>query len=316
MNGKILPMGEPMGLFIAEETGKLGEVNRFSSSIAGAEYNVALGLIRLGHEAAYCTRLGKDPFGEKILAALNENGISADLVVQDEEKLTGFMMKSQVESGDPAISYFRKNSAASAMTAHDVDKLDLYGCEWLHLTGITPALSDSMYGAVKRLIARADTLEMFISFDPNLRPMLWESEAKMVSVLNELAKSANLVLPGVNEGRILAGTENPREIAEFYHNMGVHYVIVKLGADGAYYSEKGKESGQIPAFPVNKIVDTVGAGDGFAAGVISALAEGISLKEAAERGAVIGSVQISNKSDNEGLPSRSQLEDIMEKGIV
>lgn len=314
MAGKILLMGEPMGIFIANETGEISEAATFTSGIAGAEYNVALGLTRLGHEVVYLTKLGTDPFGDKILRAMKDNGISTDFIILDSTKTTGFMLKSKVSSGDPKIAYYRKNSAASSITPHDVDHIDLFGVNWLHITGITPAISESALNTVKRLIKRAEALNITISFDPNLRPQLWESEKKMISTLNSLAESANLVLPGIGEGKILAGTEKADEIAEFYHKMGVQNVIVKLGGDGAYYSEKSGICGHVPAFKIEKIVDTVGAGDGFAAGVISALCEGKSLKEAAERGNAVGAIQLTSKSDNEALPTIQKLEEVMKRG--
>lgn len=313
---KIVLMGEPMGLFMANEPGELSEVKTFTSSIAGAEYNVAVGLARLGHSPAYCTRLGFDPLGEKILHGLRENGIGTELVMQVEHALTGFMMKSSTQKGDPKIAYYRKNSAASQIGPHDIDKLDLSECERVHITGITAAISDSALSAVKRLISRAQALDLPISFDPNLRPQLWESEKKMVSTLNSLAESAETVLPGLGEGKILTGRDTPEGVAEFYHAMGVKNVVVKLGKDGAYYSVRDGENGFSPEFPVREKVDTVGAGDGFAAGVISALAEGESLREAAFRGNVIGAVQITHKSDNEGLPTREELAKIIQAGIA
>lgn len=313
---KIILLGEPMGLFMANETGDLSGVKTFTASIAGAEYNVAVGLARLGHQPAYCTRLGFDPLGEKILNGLRENGISTDLVSQAEGELTGLMLKGFTEQGDPDIAYYRKGSAASKITPHDIDRLDLFGCERLHVTGIFPAVSESALSAAKRLISRAQALELPISFDPNLRPQLWESEKKMVSTLNSLAEGAETVLPGLNEGKILTGESTPEGVAEFYHQKGVKNVVVKLGKDGAYFSEKGGKSGYSAAFPVQKRVDTVGAGDGFAAGVISALAEGETLEEAAFRGNVIGAVQISHKSDNEGLPTRQELSQIILKGTA
>ena len=79
---KIILMGEPMGLFMANETGSLSEVNTFTASIAGAEYNVAVGLARLGHTPAYCTRLGFDPLGERILNGMRKNAIATDLAKQ------------------------------------------------------------------------------------------------------------------------------------------------------------------------------------------------------------------------------------------
>lgn len=313
---KIILMGEPMGLFMANETGPLSKVNTFTASIAGAEYNVAVGLARLGHTPAYCTRLGFDPLGERILDGMRRNHIATDLVTQVPGELTGFMMKSSTDQGDPDIAYYRKGSAASRLSAHDIDKLDLYGCERLHVTGIFPAVSESALAATRRLMARAKALELPISFDPNLRPQLWESEKKMVATLNSLAQGVETVLPGLGEGKLLTGQDTPEAVAAFYHRLGVKNVVVKLGKDGAYYSEKDGQSGYSPAFPVKKLVDTVGAGDGFAAGVISALAEGETLEEAAFRGNAMGAIQITHKSDNEGLPTREQLARIIQAGTA
>ncbi len=316
MYGKIVLVGEPMGLFIAKEEGELSEVENFSSSIAGAEYNVAVGLSRLGHRVAYCTKLGNDPFGDKIIEGLKKNGISTDLVMRTDESTTGFMMKGKTSVGDPKIAYFRKGSAASTISTHDIDRLDLFECEYLHVTGVFPAVSSSACNAVKRLVKRACDLDMKISFDPNLRPQLWKSEKEMVDTLNSFAQRAQTVLPGIAEGKILTGSDKPEKIAEFYHKLGVKNVVVKLGEKGAYYSCASEGDGIVPGFRVNNIVDTVGAGDGFAAGVISALAEGLSLKEACNRGNAIGAIQLTSVSDNEGLPTREELEAVLKKGEV
>lgn len=313
---KIILLGEPMGLFMAEEPGPLSQAGRFSASIAGAEYNVAVGLSRLGHTPAYCTRLGEDPVGQRILDGMARNRMDTSLVTTTKEQPTGLMLKGMALSGDPDIAYYRQGSAASKITPQDIDGLDLYDCGWLHVTGIFPAVSASALAAVKRLIRRAQSLELPISFDPNLRPQLWPGEKEMVRTLNSLAEGADTVLPGIGEGKLLTGRESPEDIAAFYHGLGAKNVIVKLGGDGAFYSQKNGSQGHEPGLPVSKIVDTVGAGDGFAAGVISALCEGLSLQEAARRGNAIGAIQISHKSDNEGLPTRERLEEVLAAGRV
>ena len=151
-----------------------------------------------------------------------------------------------------------------------------------------------------------------VSFDPNLRPMLWPNKEKMVATLNKLADNADLVLPGLGEGETLIGTRNPKEIADFYIGKGAKQVVIKLGgADGAYGKTKDGEEFNVPSFKVEKVVDTVGAGDGFAVGTVSALLEGKSLKEAARRGAAIGALAIMVAGDNEGLPTRDKLEKFM-----
>ena len=80
VRGRIVLVGEPMGLFIAEELGELENVTHFSAAVAGAEYNVAVGLSRLDHEALYCTRLGDDPVGKRILKSMKGNHVSDALV--------------------------------------------------------------------------------------------------------------------------------------------------------------------------------------------------------------------------------------------
>ncbi len=123
-----------------------------------------------------------------------------------------------------------------------------------------------------------------ISFDPNLRPVLWKSEAEMIEKLNHLAFQADWVLPGLKEGMILTGQQTPEGIADFYLQHGVKAVVLKTGADGAWYKTADGEKGSVAPVKVENVVDTVGAGDGFACGVISALLEGRTLHQAVTRG--------------------------------
>ena len=304
---KVLLIGEPMALLIADTVGPLEEVESFTRKLAGAEVNVCIGLTRLGHEATYITRLGQDPFGNYTKSTLEKEGISTDFITFDEDYKTGMMLKGKVLDGDPHVAYYRKNSAASKITPEQIDAIDLTGFDLVHLTGILPALSLECRLATKRLMERAKEAGISISFDPNLRPTLWENKEAMVETLNDLAKLADIVLPGIEEGRILMGSEDPEEISNFYQALGAKQVVVKVGPEGAY-ARDGKESTMIPGFKVKTVVDTVGAGDGFATGVISGLIEKLPLTEAVLRGNAIGSIQVQHPSDNEGLPTKPELE--------
>ena len=301
-----------MGLFIAQEEGRLEQVRHFSTSVAGAEFNVAVGLTRLGHKVGYLTKVGEDPFGRQIIRCMGENGIDTALTQVDPEYRTGFMLKSKTSSGDPDIYYFRSGSAASTIGPEDIEKLALEEWDALHLSGILPATSDSALAATHLLMDRARRAGLPIFFDPNLRPQLWPSQEKMRRELNALAAKADYVLPGESEGLILCGSKVPADIGKFYLDRGVKAVVVKTGAEGAQsFTQTGSFS--TAAYQPETIVDTVGAGDGFACGVISAVAEGLSLKEAVQRGSAIGTIQVMQVSDNEGLPTRPELEEFMAK---
>lgn len=151
-----------------------------------------------------------------------------------------------------------------------------------------------------------------ISFDPNLRPKLWADTETMVSTINELATQCDWFLPGISEGRTLTGLEKPEDIASYYLDRGVSLVIVKLGAEGAYYKTADQE-GYVQGFPVTEVVDTVGAGDGFAVGVVSAMLDGLSFEEATRRGNAIGALAVMSPGDSDGLPTREGLETFMKK---
>ncbi|PMU57828.1 2-dehydro-3-deoxygluconokinase, partial [Pseudomonas sp. GP01-A3] len=104
----------------------------------------------------------------------------------------------------------------------------------IHLTGILPSLSASCREMVYELMIEARKKGVQISYDPNLRPGLWNDKQEMVRVINDLACQADIVLPGISEGQLLTGKQDVHEIAEYYHAKGVKTVVMKLGASGAF----------------------------------------------------------------------------------
>lgn len=174
------------------------------------------------------------------------------------------------------------------------------------------ALSESAREATFRLMERAKEEGIFLTFDPNLRPALWENEETMIRVINELAQNTDVVLPGIGECAILAGTEDVEAAADFYQNLGAKTVVIKDGSNGAYVRD-GKASYRVPGYKVTNVVDTVGAGDGFAVGVLSGILEGLEMKESVLRGNAIGAIQVMNISDNEGLPTHEELKKFQEE---
>lgn len=301
-----------MALLIADTTGPLEEVEHFTRAMSGAEVNVSIGLSRLGHPVEYLTRLGDDPFGHYIANALKKNEIGTSLVTYDDVYRTGIQLKNRVTDGsDPYAPYYRKGSAASHITISEIDAIDLTDVELVHVTGIPPALSQSARKATFRLMDRAKEAGIFITFDPNLRPVLWEDEETMCTVLNQLAAKADIVLPGIGECKILVGTEDKKEAADFYQKLGVKTVIIKDGSKGAYV-QTADENYDVAGYKVEKVVDTVGAGDGFAVGVLSGILEGLDLKDSVKRGNAIGAIQVMNIGDNEGLPTPKELKAFQE----
>ena len=304
----IITFGEAMLLLVADQTGPLEQVMAFHKRTAGAETNVAIGLARLGLKVGWASRLGTDSMGRYLLAAISREGIDCSHVVCDAAQPTGFQFKCKVTDGsDPLVESHRKGSAASHMDMASIDEAWLLGARHLHATGVFAALSASTLPAARQTMDLMRAAGRSVSFDPNLRPALWHSPEHMRACTNDLAARADWVLPGLQEGLLLTGEPTPEGIARFYRQQGAKLVVVKLGSDGAYF-EDAFHCGYVPGFAVAKVIDTVGAGDGFAVGVISALLDGLSVAQAVRRGTWMGARAVQVLGDSEGLPTRAELD--------
>lgn len=306
----VVTFGEAMMMLVADRPGPLEQAQAFHKRTAGAETNVAIGLARLGLKVGWASRLGADSMGRYLLAEMVREGIDCSHVISDPAQRTAMQFKGQVTDGsDPPIEYHRKGSAASQMQLSDIDEPWLLSARHLHSTGVFAAISDNCYEVQRRTMSLMRAAGKTVSFDPNLRPTLWSSTERMREAINALAFGADWVFPGIEEGRLLTGAQTPEMIAAFYRDHGAKLVVVKLGAEGAYF-DNGQEQAYVAGCPVEKVLDTVGAGDGFAVGVISALLEGLPLREAVERGSWIGARAVQVLGDTEGLPTRQELERI------
>ncbi|CAI1964817.1 sugar kinase [Serratia fonticola] len=304
----VVTLGEAMAMFVAAQTGDLAEVESFTKRIAGAELNVAIGLARLGLNVGWVSRIGNDSFGRFTLQQLAKEGVNAQRVTVDSRYPTGFQLKSKNTDGtDPSVEYFRKGSAASHLSTADFDRDYFAGARHLHLSGVAAALSAESLELCHFAAAEMRAQGKTISFDPNLRPVLWSSRELMIEQLNKLACAADWVLPGLKEGQILTGQSTAEGIADFYLERGVQAVIIKTGPEGAWFKTAAGDQAAVPAVKVTNVVDTVGAGDGFAVGTLSALLEGKTLLQAVQRGNKIGSLAIQAIGDSEGLPTRAAL---------
>lgn len=308
---EFLTIGEPMAVFAsADEDQSLADATNFKKFVAGAELNVAIGVQRLQHQSQYISAVGNDPLGEFIINAIQENGIDSSLIDLDSNFWTGFYLKQRVTKGDPSTFYFRKNSAAANFNQSILDKIDFNNLRIAHLSGIFAAISQTSLEALKHLNQLLLKNEIRVTFDPNLRPALWDTQEEMVKITNEFAKNANIVLPGVNEGAILMGSRDPEKIADFYLNQSqiTDTVIVKLGPAGAFIKYRNGNTSLVSGYKVDKVIDTVGAGDGFAVGLISGLLEDLSVEEAVKRGCAVGALAVMSPGDNDGYPTPAELD--------
>lgn len=310
----IITFGEAMGLFVADELGALEDVNHYTRYTAGAEMNVAIGLARLGFNSYYVSRFGNDPVGKFIKNSIEKENIKTDYIYFSDEDLTGFQLKQKVLQGDPIVVNYRKGSAGSKLKKEFIKDIDFNKFNHVHISGVFLSLTKDTRDFSYTFAEEAKKNKIRLTFDPNLRPKLWNSEKEMVQTINDLAINSDVFLPGIEEGKILTSYDTPEDIADFYLEKGVKTVIIKLGESGAYAKEnRNSEGTYVKGFKVNRVIDTVGAGDGFAVGVISGLVENLSLEDIVLRGNAIGALQVMSPSDNQGLPTKEELLDFINK---
>ncbi len=307
---KVLLIGEIMEVLQALEEGAISDAESFKASVSGAELNVAVGLKRLGIMPRYMAKVGADPRAERIRRFLKDNGIEDDLIITDREHPTGSMVKGIPKDGHCEIYYYRETTAAGFISEEDINSVSMENIRAAYFTGIFPTISKTAEKAAGALVKRAKENNAAVIFDPNLRSRLWKTDERTVAVLNEFASKSDIFLPSVSEAKILCGLSEPEEIADHYLALGTGKIIVKLGKRGAYYKSR-VESGIAPTFRADAVIDTMGAGDGFAAGLISGICEEIPLGEAVVRANAVGCMQIQSKSENADLPTMEQLRDYM-----
>ena len=303
---EVVTLGECLISLVAERPGPIAEVAAFSRHVAGAEANFAVGLARLVHAVGYIGRVGADGFGAAIVRRLRGEGVDVRFLHQGPEGPTGLMVRELRTLGPSEVLYYRSGSAGSRLTAAAVDEAAeggvFDGARWLHVTGITPALSESARAAVERAIELARRAGCTISLDLNLRRRLWTDE-QAAPVLRGLAGRVDVVFGSADEAAVVAGSGDPDGLL----TLGPRCAVLKLGASGAEARESGCEPVRVPAIPVASMVDPVGAGDAFCAGFVAARLDGGDLREALEVACACGAAAVSAVGDLTGLPTRDEV---------
>ncbi len=302
MSFDLVTFGETMASIRA--AGLVRDGGAMTMTLGGAESNVAIGLARLGHRVRWAGRLGADEVGAFAVKTLRGEGVDIDAVTIDPSRPTGLLLIEKRAADVSRVAYYRAGSAGSA-----IEPADLAGCfdastRLLHLTGITPALSSSAAEASLWAARRARELGVLVSFDVNYRAALWGRDAAS-PLLAELAGLATVVFASEDELGMIAPGDTEDEAVRSLLAGAADQVVVTRGGDGASAWSR-TENATLPARRVT-VVDTIGAGDAFTAGYLSALLDGEHLAARLDRGTVLGAFAVSAAGDWQALPRRDEL---------
>ncbi|HEY3559253.1 MAG TPA: sugar kinase [Kribbella sp.] len=278
-------------------------------SIAGSESNVAIGVSRLGHAVTWLSAVGNDEPGRLIQRTLRAENVDP-LIRFSDDAFTGFIAFDQPSQDITRVSYHRRGSAASTLTPDETTAaISALSPTLLHVTGITPALSDTARAAV---LAAVRTTTAQVSLDVNYRTRLW-SRSSASTALRELLPHVHTVFASDDELDLLSDAEDP--IADLLRT--VQTVVVTAGAKGAWSHTRATAASLAgsapevltihrPALPVT-VVDSIGAGDAFVSGYLSATLDGLTLDARLDRATTSGAFCVTAYGDWESLPTREDL---------
>jgi 2-dehydro-3-deoxygluconokinase len=299
---QLTTLGEALVVMDPVSRGPLRHVSGFEKNLGGAELNVAVGLSRLGHRAGWAGRLGDDEFGKEILAFARGEGVDVSRTSLDSESPTGLYFKEWRALGQLRVYYYRAGSAASRMRFDELDLEYLLSGEILHLTGITAALSESCHDLIERLLSVANERGVTVSFDVNVRRLLFEGRDPR-KILGPLAARADLLFLSDDEADLLFGKNDPGSLQGARRDIRAETVVVHR-AEGAFAVE-GSGVSEMAAYPVDA-VDTVGAGDAFVAGFLSGRLRGWSTEECLDMANACGACAVTVPGDLKGLPTAEE----------
>ncbi len=296
-----------MILGVPAQPGRLRHASGLELKIGGAESNVAIALSRLGVSAGWVGYLGDDEPGQFVLDRIRAEGVDVSEVRRPPGSTTGLYLREKLATGVRAY-YYRRNSAAFAMGPQSFDPGYLSGARFLHLTGITPALSADCREFVLWAAREAREGGARVSFDVNYRSKLW-SPQEARGFVEELLPRVDLFFAGDEETRALWGRDDEELLRELAA-AGPREVVLKKGEEGSV-TVLGGEVLEQPAFPVLE-VDPVGAGDAFVAGYLAGQLWGLGTEERLRVANVMGALSVATLGDYEGLPDREELWALLE----
>jgi 2-dehydro-3-deoxygluconokinase len=265
---RVVCLGETMLMFAPPRCELIEHCDQFTAYSGGSESNVAIGLERLGMHAGWIGKLPDNALGRKVIQGIRAHGVDTSACILVKEGRVGtFFVEWGAHPRPLRTIYDRAGSAASTLTADDLDWDYLGRSEWLHLTGITPALSETCRESTTQIAIRARELGCKVSFDVNYRSLLW-SPGEARAALREVLPHVNLLIATAGDAAMLADQECERETLaqSLFKLYTLDAVVITCGADGGIAYD-GETLYRSRGYQV-QVVNRLGAGDAFDAGLL------------------------------------------------
>ena len=244
----------------------LAEAPEFAKAAGGATANVAVGLAKLGVDSGFIGKIGAEPFGDFLREMLEQSRVDTTNLISEAGCRTTLAFVATRSDGAKDILFYRNPGADMLLTPDEIDAAYVQSADVFHY-GSCSLSHQPVRDATVRAIQYAKDAGAFISYDPNLRLMMWDAPEDAKHWIWEVMPYANVVKAADEEWEFITDTPELEKGSERILEAGVDLVIVTLGEHGCYYNN-GSNQGYVDGFKV-EVVDPLGAGDGFVAAMLT-----------------------------------------------
>ena len=237
----------------------------FEQNPGGAPANVACACSKLGIKTAFMGKVGCDMHGDFLVETFKSYGVDTSCIARDNKAFTTLAFVSLSETGERSFSFSRHKSADVNIELADIDFDAIKNSTVFHFGSLSltdePAKSTCL-----ECVKFARDNGVLVSYDPNYRPLLWESKEIAYREMASVLSMVDIIKISDEEIELICNTSDVNEAAAFLHDKGIKIVLITLGGKGAFISVNG--TGAIIPTKVSKVVDTTGAGDSFLGGFL------------------------------------------------
>ena len=310
--------------------GRLEDMQSFAKYLGGSSANLAAGLARLGLKPAMLTRVGDEHMGRFVREQLVREGVDVGHVATDPWRLTGLVVLGIAGEGSYPHIFFRRDCADMGLTTEDFDESWIASARVLAVTG-THLSSETTRSAVLQAMRYARANDVRVVLDIDYRPVLWgltaagageeryRSAVAVTAALEECLPLCDLVVGTEEEIHIAGGSDRTSDALAAIRRVTRGAIVMKRGAEGCVVLDGAAESTSkerpVRGFPV-EVMNVLGAGDAFLAGLLAGLLDGQPLADAASMGNACGALVVSRHGCTPAMPSRVELEDYLARAAT
>lgn len=292
---KILALGESMARMSSFDGQRLSNATQLNLTYGGAESNVAVNLSQLNHSVNFATKIPQNLLSKNLVSLLKANGVNIDHIIYGGDRLGTYFLEGGAGLRPSRVIYDRAYSAIAMMTENEWDLDQLFeGIDLLHTTGITLALSECWHKIGLELIKTAHSKNIPISFDMNYRSALWSTETaknvyqEILPYISYLSASKldAVTFMDIEERASKSNDDYIKDIANKYPNLKVVYGTNRVNKtpnqfeyQGFYYNTSEEDIAKSDVYQLNQVVDRIGAGDSYAAGVLDGVIQNNASKD-------------------------------------